>query len=738
MRRFLSFLLVVLITFFGISSLKSNVHALGWLGSGTVEDPYIITSPQQLQNMNTELDAHFKLGSNIDMTGFYWTSIGSFDDPFVGELDGDDYEISNLELKAYTSILWDDMTATMSGMFGVVGSGASLHHFGLQYTLLDDDMNLGANNTYLGGVAAIILGNYDIQVSHIRINGNVDITTIESNEYLSVGGLAGDVYRVNDIHAISFTGTIKADAFYYEADLGGIVGYGENTKIHDCTTAYSTITLQDNDYPSGVGGIVGYLSYDDFVFSSVSVFFRNFVDNSVITIKGAETNGGAAGGLVGHVANDIGNDVKFIENIVDSTTIKSGAIAGGMVGHSNHGFYESNQVKNSNVFSTEDQEITDNESQIGFGGIIGYSSFDRIQDVAVTDVYIIDGPIVNNVGGIVGYADNDEIYRFIVDASIMSSGYGAGGVGGSLVNTIISDGDVTTDIDGYMYVGGIAGALYGNTEIQKASFNGSLSGDSYLGGIFGYGGIESSIHLSDVFSRGDYEANYTLGGLIGYAEENPSSVEMINAYFAGKLSIIEGVDVDPITYYTMYLDTTNVFYDSELYTKGSVIENSGVITQDLKDPQGTIGEIIGVDDSFERNNTWFVYDDLNDGYFTLWGDAHYLIYVDRGSIVRWERSYGEIQFNESEFDPEIEITPTWVYEDPAYKIEREAYIFQGWSDDLDESPSYTGTSPIQYEELVLFAQWSDELPNTGEPGNYAYGLIGLGCIGLMIVRKRSH
>ena len=63
-------------------------------GSGTEADPYIITTPAELQSIRDDLSAHYKLGNDIDMSSFSWSKISSFS----GSLNGNGYKISNLQL----------------------------------------------------------------------------------------------------------------------------------------------------------------------------------------------------------------------------------------------------------------------------------------------------------------------------------------------------------------------------------------------------------------------------------------------------------------------------------------------------------------------------------------------------------------------------------------------------------------------------------------------------------------
>ena len=75
--------------------------AFSGAGSGTEADPYIVTTPAQLQEMNNDLDAYYKLGNDIDLSSLGTSTsdtslIGSASAPFKGSLDGNGHTISNI------------------------------------------------------------------------------------------------------------------------------------------------------------------------------------------------------------------------------------------------------------------------------------------------------------------------------------------------------------------------------------------------------------------------------------------------------------------------------------------------------------------------------------------------------------------------------------------------------------------------------------------------------------------
>ena len=64
-------------------------------GSGSQDDPYVITSPDELRMINDNLNACYKLGSDIDMKGYEFEPIGTQSGPFKGSLDGDGHAIDS-------------------------------------------------------------------------------------------------------------------------------------------------------------------------------------------------------------------------------------------------------------------------------------------------------------------------------------------------------------------------------------------------------------------------------------------------------------------------------------------------------------------------------------------------------------------------------------------------------------------------------------------------------------------
>jgi len=139
-RKGFSLFLLVLLSFF---LMTSAAGAFSGSGSGTASDPYIIMTADQLDEVRNDLDAHYRLGADIDLDvspyneGQGWVPIGdSTLNPFIGVFDGNWHTIKNLFTTggSYDSI----------GLFGVLGDPGDEADPLLVKNLLLEDVDVGS------------------------------------------------------------------------------------------------------------------------------------------------------------------------------------------------------------------------------------------------------------------------------------------------------------------------------------------------------------------------------------------------------------------------------------------------------------------------------------------------------------------------------------------------------------------------------------------------------------------
>jgi len=206
-------------------------------GSGTELDPYLIGTKEDLLTLggsSRDYDKHFKMTSNIDLSGtnftkaiiapnidysMYWRYQGT---KFTGTFDGNSNTIINLSIDGGS-------TNSYIGLFGFIGTGSEIKNLGIV------DCNVSGSG-YVGGLC----GNNAGMIFTCYSTGSV------SGHYNRVGGLCGGNYG-GTISSCYSTGAVSGDR-----DVGGLCGGNYGGTILSC---YSTGAVSgDRD----VGGLCGY------------------------------------------------------------------------------------------------------------------------------------------------------------------------------------------------------------------------------------------------------------------------------------------------------------------------------------------------------------------------------------------------------------------------------------------------------------------------------------------------
>lgn len=266
--------LILSVTVFSICSFAT----VSYNGRGTKNDPYIITTPAQLDGMRNNLNATYKLGANIDMSKFgNFVSIGTSAKPFKGSLlcDADSsgkplYAISNLKinLKAkgctrkekFSGFKKDGSAGWEVGLIGRA-DGSTLENI----ILLNVNVKSNVEGLY-------------------KMNSDYSLNPVD---YQSTGALVGTITNGNVI-GCGVTGKVVTYSNY----AGGLIGSVENSGIKRC---YSMVDFTSKG-TWGSGGIAG---------AGVNVSVSEcFYDGNM---KGSVTHGGA---LVGSFYAKTGITVK--------------------------------------------------------------------------------------------------------------------------------------------------------------------------------------------------------------------------------------------------------------------------------------------------------------------------------------------------------------------------------------------------------------------------------------------
>ena len=206
-----------------------DAYAYSGLGDGSADSPYRITTCVQLQEMSSDLDASYRLDSDIDCSGTTsWNSgagfvpVGSLGTPFQGTLDGVGYAISDLTINRPST--------DYVGLFGYIGGG-------LVRNIRFDDVSIIGQN-YVGGVAGKISGGDGIY--EVGVTGEVSGVT-------AVGGIVGR----NDFLVMNS---------YSHATISGVPGSGTGGGLAGENGGFILRSYSTGIMPNGPGkgGIIGY------------------------------------------------------------------------------------------------------------------------------------------------------------------------------------------------------------------------------------------------------------------------------------------------------------------------------------------------------------------------------------------------------------------------------------------------------------------------------------------------
>ena len=271
-------------------------------GSGTEEDPYLITTAKELNAMRELSDTYrpkyFKIANDIDLSDYAetWTSIGNYNREFGGIVDGNGKTIRGLKvdeademyvgLFAYLkNAVIKNLTVEVEQVNGRVYVGALAGY--ANDTVIDNcgvraassessivgSSNVGGlvgtalrttiTNSYAEVAAqgstlvAGLVGSYSGDTSHYVENcyatGDVTSTNTDVDTHIHVGGLIGNAQKA-DIRNCFAAGNIQATGKRIGGLTGTLAGASSSKGIKN---SYAAGTITAGEGSTWVGGLVG-------------------------------------------------------------------------------------------------------------------------------------------------------------------------------------------------------------------------------------------------------------------------------------------------------------------------------------------------------------------------------------------------------------------------------------------------------------------------------------------------
>lgn len=364
----------------GLTPSYYTTASVGFLGSGTQEDPYCIYTAEDLQGAAKR--GYYKLMNDIDLTSWIaansptkgWVPIGlnSGDGTYI---DGDNHKVTGL---------WTNTTGDYVGLFSNYSAGE----------IKNLNVEVAKGKKVKGGsYAGILIGRMASgKISNCTVKGDV-----EGTQY--VGGIAGYT-KSTPLSLLEANGSVKGTDY-----VGGLAGYVDGQTDH--CTSNSTVTASGNC----AGGLIA--------FSTGNISNSNAT--ATITSTGASAY---VGGLVGYTYSTV---TKSSAN-ANITASGESNIVGGLVGRTSRAVTLS--------FSSGTVSASGSESQTG--GLVG-----KAESTSIVNCYStanVAGTKYN--AGLVAYALNTTIDKCYAKGDINGVDYGGGvvaqldGASAALTNSV--------------------------------------------------------------------------------------------------------------------------------------------------------------------------------------------------------------------------------------------------------------------------------------------------------------
>lgn len=271
-------------------------------GTGTVEDPYLISTTGDFQQLALEPTKNYKMVADIDMSkaAQWWTPVKNF----TGSLDGDGHTIYNLGVKT---------TEDHAGLFGTL----DLNGIAKNLIFVNPTVEVTNTNQFAGVLAGETNYTYDgkgqaTNVDSIFVYGAK--IAGDDKSFIAAGGLVGSANLLTKINNCSFQGEITLPN---SENVGGIVGQTRSgSSVNAC---YANVNATAKTVLGGIVGIAG-TPQDYCKFTNCEV-------------RGQLTAENAVGGFVGdNYFNEISNVVSHADIVATKKSAWDGYAAGGIIG----------------------------------------------------------------------------------------------------------------------------------------------------------------------------------------------------------------------------------------------------------------------------------------------------------------------------------------------------------------------------------------------------------------------
>lgn len=323
------------------------------LGTGTLADPYLVATAEDLNNVRYNLSAHYKQVDNINLCKYdNWMPIGAEYDEytdtwyneFIGSYDGGNFNISNLKINRVT--LAD--TGWVQGLFGYVNTPYFLKNINIINANIHcvSESGILAGNCYNKGI-----------IDNCHVSGE-----IHCYQQGTIGGLIGEYISYNGIlsNCSSYVEIIFNHSLQdYAHEAGGLLGRMQSNMSGQSTIAkvlncYASVNLSVEGIFSELTNVAGLIGYCDASskYDSVKIQIENCFCVGDIGLSINKYSGGFIGTIRGRVD---------IINCYNACNISGNEAIGGFIGN----IYSNQSDASVNISKCFNIGITDGNGFVG-------------------------------------------------------------------------------------------------------------------------------------------------------------------------------------------------------------------------------------------------------------------------------------------------------------------------------------------------------------------------------------
>lgn len=594
------------------------------LSDGTRSNPYLIQNGDEFWQITEDVDAHYRLMTNVDVSNTTYTGARVIDN-FTGTITTDSYtygEGDNQEVRTFSySLFGIELTENNPNLFTNFEGSIENVSFSVTY-----NYNFTSNMDSTQ-ISTIYLGVFDRMganetsansLTNVSVNasGNVNFNSTDNYVFGAlVGRNSGNIsYTSNAVIGANVNLQLSGSSQVY---FGGLVGENVGTiaGYNQDNTANTSLDLTRNNAET----------IDSEIIFSVLIAGEGAMSN--ITLNSTLTNNNSViGGVIGV------NTYESIDNATRVGTLKDAYVTGTINAQTdNVGGVVGRQIGQTTTFNVNIQ----NNQIASVGDCQVETTLENI-----TSSVQISGR--NNVGGVVG-TDNGGYYKNVhyqileADTAYLTGIYNVGGIAGA-------------SRDGYFDTCSVMSYRFNYDELAT-TFSGvhaDIIGEDFVGGIVGLatnslttstlGAGDNSISATlvknssvNAYLESNGEGLNAIGGIMSLLEDDPTTTTtteggfaiVFNSYFLGKLS-------GNVYYHnlTLYNDTAvalasnshylfNIAYTVDVKDDGSVVERSFHTTNTFEIKYNSSTGI--TEDAFKSSlaDYWGYREDLNGGYIFI-------------------------------------------------------------------------------------------------------------------------